>query len=51
MAQHENGQLLVVDRDDPGRLVGYFGRSAILKSRLKEHEEENVREAGWMKQS
>jgi hypothetical protein len=42
------GRLLVVDRDNPTRLVGYLGRATILTARLRRLEEEHVREPGWL---
>ena len=42
------GRLLVVDRRDPTRVVGYLGRPGILRARLRRHEEEHVREPGWL---
>ncbi|MDB5051620.1 MAG: Chloride channel core [Fibrobacteres bacterium] len=41
------GRLPVVSREEPGRLVGYLGRSAILAARAQRLSEENVREPGW----
>jgi chloride channel protein, CIC family len=43
------GRLPVVDRDDPGRIVGYLGRHAIMAARLRRFEEEHVREQGWLR--
>ena len=43
------GRLPVVDRDDPSKIVGYLGRSGILSARLRQMDEEHVREPGWMK--
>lgn len=42
------GRLPVVDRDDPRKLVGYLGRSGVLSARLRQMDEEGVREPGWM---
>jgi len=28
--------------------VGYLGRASIMTARLRRHEEENHREAGWL---
>jgi CIC family chloride channel protein len=47
MLRHDVGRLPVVLRDDPGRCVGYLGRSAILAARLRRLEEEQIRELGW----
>jgi CIC family chloride channel protein len=43
------GRLPVVDRHQPGQVVGYLGRSGILSARLRQIEEEQLREPGWMK--
>jgi CBS domain-containing protein len=40
------GRLPVVDREDPGRVVGYFGRASILAARFRLHQEEELRERG-----
>ena len=40
------GRLPVVDRADPGRVVGYLGRADILAARTRLHEEEELREKG-----
>jgi chloride channel protein, CIC family len=42
------GRLLVVDRDDPGRLVGYLGRPGILEARMHSLDEEHIRESGLL---
>jgi CBS domain-containing protein len=46
MLRHKIGRVLVVDPDDPSRLVGYLGRPGILDARLHRHHEEHVREPG-----
>jgi CIC family chloride channel protein len=46
MLAHEIGRLLIVDRQDPGRLVGYLGRAGVMRARVRLFEEENVRESG-----
>jgi chloride channel protein, CIC family len=43
------GRLPVVDAKDKTSIVGYLGRSGILSARLRQIEEEQVREPGWMK--
>ena len=43
------GRLPVVDPKDKASIVGYLGRSGILSARLRQIEEEQVREPGWMK--
>ncbi|MDB5034152.1 MAG: Cl-channel, voltage gated [Chlorobi bacterium] len=48
MMQNDVGRLPVVDRADPTRLIGYLGRSAVMKARLNRHHEENTREPGWL---
>jgi CBS domain-containing protein len=42
------GRLPVVARDDPARLVGYLGRSGIMRARQRLLEEEHVRERGLL---
>ena len=49
MLRRDVGRLLVVDHDDPSRLVGYLGRPGILRARLRSHHEEYLREPGWFK--
>jgi len=41
------GRLPVVDREDPTKILGYLGRSGVLSARLRQIEEEHVREPGW----
>jgi hypothetical protein len=36
-----------VDREAPGRVVGYLGRADILAARARHHHEEDVRARGW----
>jgi H+/Cl- antiporter ClcA/CBS domain-containing protein len=40
------GRLLIVDRADPGRLVGYLGRAGVMSARVRLFEEEHLRERG-----
>ncbi|HEX8687513.1 MAG TPA: chloride channel protein [Pyrinomonadaceae bacterium] len=40
------GRLPVVEREDAGRLVGYLGRAGVMAARVRQHEEEYVREQG-----
>ena len=42
------GRLPVCSWDDPGKPIGYLGRSQVMAARLKRLEEEYVREPGWM---
>ena len=46
MLERDIGRLPVVERRDPGSLVGYLGRAAVLSARRKTHEEETVRQRG-----
>ncbi len=46
MLERDVGRLPVVERDNPGCVVGYLGRAAILSARMKFHEEENIRQRG-----
>ncbi|HUI85106.1 MAG TPA: chloride channel protein [Candidatus Binatia bacterium] len=41
------GRLPVASWEDPGRPVGYLGRSQVMAARLRRLEEEHVREPGW----
>lgn len=47
MLRNGVGRLPVVSRTDPGKLVGYLGRSGIMAARLRRLEEEHVLEPGW----
>ncbi len=49
MLHHQVGRLPVVDRSDPGRLLGYLGRAGVMAARLRRLEEERVREPGWIR--
>ncbi len=46
MLSRDVGRLPVVERNDPTRVVGYLGRTAILSARMRSHEEENIRQRG-----
>lgn len=46
MLRNNIGRLPVVDRQAPHHLLGYLGRAAVMAARLKQHEEEFVREQG-----
>lgn len=49
MLQADCGRLPVVERENPKKIVGYLGRSAVLEARLKRVHEDHVREPGWLK--
>jgi H+/Cl- antiporter ClcA/CBS domain-containing protein len=51
MAQHTIGRLLVVDRADPTRLVGYLGRNELINARSRLLDDEHIRETGWMQRA
>ncbi len=44
MLRNDIGRLPVVSREDPRRLVGYLGRANLMAARLRQLEEEHVRE-------
>jgi chloride channel protein, CIC family len=46
MLRADIGRLPVVDRRDQRRLVGYLGRAGVMAARVRQHEEEHVREQG-----
>jgi CBS domain-containing protein len=46
MLAHDIGRLLIVDRRDRGRLLGYLGRAGVMRARVRLFEEENLRERG-----
>lgn len=48
MLRGDIGRLPVVDRKDPRRLVGYLGRAGVMAARVRQHEEEYVREQGLL---
>jgi chloride channel protein, CIC family len=48
MVHHDIGRLPVVRRDNPRLILGYLGRASIMTARLRRHEEEHHREAGWL---
>jgi len=43
------GRLPVCSWEDPGKPVGYLGRSQVMAARMRRLEEEYVREPGWMR--
>jgi CIC family chloride channel protein len=49
MLRNNIGRLPVVDRKDPGRVVGYLRRHGIMAARLRRLDEEHVRESGWLR--
>src|SRR5581483_4445903 len=48
MVRADVGRLPVVDRSDSTKILGYLGRSGILAARLRQIDEEQVREPGWL---
>ncbi len=46
LLKHNIGRLPVVERDHPGRVMGYLGRGDILAARMRHHEEEELRHRG-----
>jgi H+/Cl- antiporter ClcA len=42
------GRLPVVRRETPHALIGYLGRAEVMAARTRRHEEEHVREHGWL---
>ena len=51
MLHHGIGRLPVVDSNDPGKLLGYLGRTPILEARQRRLTEESVVETGWLGRS
>jgi H+/Cl- antiporter ClcA/CBS domain-containing protein len=49
MLRSNVGRLPVCSWEDPGRPVGYLGRSQVMAARLRRLDEESVREPGWVK--
>ena len=49
MLRNNIGRMPVVERGDPGKVVGYLGRHSILAARMHQLDAEQVREMGWMK--
>ncbi len=48
MLRSNIGRLPVASWEEPGKPVGYLGRSQVMAARLKRLDEEHVREPGWM---
>jgi CBS domain-containing protein len=46
MLARDVGRLPVVDRADPGKVIGYLGRADILAARVRHHDEEERRKKG-----
>ncbi len=49
MLQNNIGQLPVVSRIDPNKMVGYFNRASLLGAWSRQLEEEQQREHGWVR--
>ncbi len=49
MLHHGCGRLPVVARDNPKKIVGYLGRTALLEARRRRLQEERMPEPGWLK--
>jgi CBS domain-containing protein len=48
MLDHDVGRLPVVSRDDPRKMVGYLGRTGLMKAWMSVVREERDREPGWL---
>ena len=48
MVRNDIGRLPVVERHNPGKLIGYLGRASVMTARLRRLEEEHDREVGWL---
>jgi CBS domain-containing protein len=49
MLRYNIGRLPVVDRTDEREVLGYLGRPGIIAARLRQLDEEQVREPGWFR--
>ncbi len=49
MLRYNVGRLPVVDRGDQRHVLGYLGRPGIMAARMRNLNDEYVREAGWFK--
>ena len=49
MLRSNVGRLPVCSWEEPGKPIGYLGRSQVMAARMRRLEEEYVREPGWMK--
>jgi chloride channel protein, CIC family len=47
MLRNDIGRLPVVERTDPRKAIGYLGRSGVMAARLRQFQDEHVREPGW----
>lgn len=50
MLENEVGRLVVVERTDPSRVVGYLSRASVMAAWTKHMQEEYRREHGWLNQ-
>jgi len=48
MIAHDIGRLPVVDRADPGKLLGLLGRAGVMAVWLHASREEQTRDSGWL---
>jgi signal-transduction protein with cAMP-binding, CBS, and nucleotidyltransferase domain len=48
MLRSNVGRLPVCSWEEPGKPVGYLGRSQVMAARMRRLEEEGVREPGWV---
>jgi H+/Cl- antiporter ClcA len=48
MLERDIGRLPVVERGNPGRVIGFVNRSSILSAYTRRLEEEGIREHGWL---
>jgi H+/Cl- antiporter ClcA/CBS domain-containing protein len=49
MLAHDIGRLVVVDRSDPRKLVGYVSRTNLLSTRFWNLRQDEIREDGWLR--
>ncbi len=47
MLTHGVGRLLVVNRAEPKKLIGYLSRTSLLSTRMRSLQHENTRDDGW----
>jgi CBS domain-containing protein len=48
MLSHNIGRLVVVDRENAKKIVGYVSRTNLLATRFRKMQDEEVRERGWL---